>query len=409
MKLRRLLIVLAMVLSLSAVAQGIEPEPGRHEGSDSTVLVVPYRELVMQRLDALVDDSLLERSQLGLMVWDLTDDTLLYAFNARHLLRTASTMKVLTAVTALSRLGNSYRYTTTLYYNGTIANGQLQGDLICRGGMDPLFDRRDMQAFVQALKDKGVKSVRGRLVMDTSMKDSEKWGEGWCWDDDNPTLSPLLIGGKADFAAQLQRELKAARITLIGGSVTTASLPRDARQLCQRTHTIGDVLQQMMKESDNLFAEATYYQIAASTGRRPAAAKDAQKIEEELLASLGLSSTHYRLADGSGLSLYNYLTAEAHVRLLRYAWQHQEIYQSLWPTLPIAGVDGTLEKRMVDTAAQGNVRAKTGSVTGVSGLVGYLTAPNGHQLAFAIINQGVKRMAEGRDFQDRLCIALCQP
>ena len=164
-----------------------------------------------------------------------------------------------------------------------------------------------------------------------------------------------------------------------------------------------------MKESDNLYAESTYYQIAASSGGRPATAKDAQKLEENLLVRIGLDPSRYRLADGSGLSLYNYLTAEAQVRLLRYAWFRDEIYQQLLPTLPIAGEDGTLKKRMTDTAAQGNVQAKTGSVTGVSALTGYLTAPNGHRLAFSIINQGVRRMAEGRDFQDRLCEALCQP
>ena len=64
---------------------------------------------------------------------------------------------------------------------------------------------------------------------------------------------------------------------------------------------------------------------------------------------------------------------------------------------------------MVGTSAQGNVRAKTGTVTAVSALAGYCTAPNGHRLAFSIINQGVRRTSDGRNFQDRVCIALCQP
>ena len=409
MKLIRLLIGLMMLVPVQTFAQEEGEQVGRHEGADSTVLMVPYRELVMQRLDALVDDSLMERAQLGLMVWDLTDDTLLYALNHRQLMRTASTMKLLTAITALDYLGPTYKYKTSLYYRGQISNGQLTGDLICRGGMDPMFDRKDMLAFAQAVKDKGIKSIRGRIIMDSSMKDGEKWGEGWCWDDDNPTLSPLLINGKADFSTQFMIELRGARVSTGGVSVASGSLPNDAKLICQRSHPIGDVLKQMMKESDNLYAESTYYQIAASSGGRPATAKDAQKLEENLLVRIGLDPSRYRLADGSGLSLYNYLTAEAQVRLLRYAWFRDEIYQQLLPTLPIAGEDGTLKKRMTDTAAQGNVQAKTGSVTGVSALTGYLTAPNGHRLAFSIINQGVRRMAEGRDFQDRLCEALCQP
>ena len=377
--------------------------------ADSTVLMVPLRQLVTERLDALVDDSLMERSQLGLMVWDLTDDTLLYARGEHQLLRPASTMKVLTAIAALDCLGPDYRYTTTLYHKGTISQGRLQGDLVCVGGMDPMFDRKDMQAFAQALKKKGVKSLGCRLIIDTSMKDGDKWGEGWCWDDKNPTLSPLLYEGKTDFAGQLLRELRSVGIGTGSVSAIIGNCPKDAQPLCTRSHTIDEVLRQMMKESDNLYAEATYYQIAARVGRRPATAKDAQKVEHELLTKVGLDADHYRLADGSGLSLYNYLTAEAQVMLLRYAWQQPDIYSHLLASLPIAGVDGTLEKRLVDTAAQGNVRAKTGTVSGISALAGYCTAPNGHRLCFSIINQGVRRSAEGREFQNRVCLALCQP
>jgi len=377
--------------------------------ADGMVLVVPYPELVMQRLDALVDDSLMETTQLGLLVWDLTDDMPLYARNPRHLLRTASTMKLLTAITALDRLGKDYKYNTSIYYKGDIVQGQLRGDIICQGGMDPMFERKDMLAFVQALKDKGISSIRGRIITDNTMKVPDKWGEGWCWDDDNPTLVPLLIDGKPNFSEQLLKELQNARINTTGVRVSAGTLPADAKHLCTRSHSISEVMKQMMKESDNLFAECTYYQVAASSGKRPAKAKDAQEIEKDLLNKIGLNADDYSLADGSGLSLYNYLSAEAQVALLRYAWQSPNIFQTLFPTLPIAGEDGTLKRRMQDTPAQGRVWAKTGTVSGVSALSGYLVAPNGHYIAFSIINQGVKQGSAGRRFQDRVCAALCQP
>jgi len=411
------IILLTWMLMMPAMLVAQQPEQltatptdnNNLAAEDSIVLMVPYPELVMQRLDALVDDSLMETSQLGLMVWDLTTDSLLYTRNARHLMRTASTMKLLTAITALDHLGTSYKYSTSLYYKGTIERGTLKGDLICVGGMDPMFDRKDMQAFAQALKSKGISAIRGRIVMDKTMKDAEKWGEGWCWDDDNPILTPLLYDGKDSFDSQLLKELQRARIATAGARVVDGRAPSDAKLICTRTHSIDEVLHQMMKDSDNLFAESTYFQVAASSGKRPATAKDAQKIERELMARIGLDAERYRLADGSGLSLYNYLSAEAQVMLLRFAWQTPQLYEHLLPSLPIAGIDGTLEKRMIDTAAQGNVRAKTGTVTGVSALSGYATAPNGHIVAFSIINQGVKRASAGRDFQDRICVALCQP
>jgi D-alanyl-D-alanine carboxypeptidase/D-alanyl-D-alanine-endopeptidase (penicillin-binding protein 4) len=63
---------------------------------------------------------------------------------------------------------------------------------------------------------------------------------------------------------------------------------------------------------------------------------------------------------------------------------------------------------MKKTAAYRKVRAKTGSVTGVSSLAGYAKASNGHQLAFVIINQNVMKLRQARTFQDRICQVLCQ-
>jgi D-alanyl-D-alanine carboxypeptidase/D-alanyl-D-alanine-endopeptidase (penicillin-binding protein 4) len=99
--------------------------------------------------------------------------------------------------------------------------------------------------------------------------------------------------------------------------------------------------------------------------------------------------------------------------MLRYAWSHKDIYDPLYPLLPIAARDGTLRKRMHGTRAAGNVHAKTGTVTGVRSLCGYLTAANGHHIAFSIINQGVNgddgTASEARNLQDRICEMLCNP
>ena len=123
---------------------------------------------------------------------------------------------------------------------------------------------------------------------------------------------------------------------------------------------------------------------------------------------LGLDPINYTIADGSGLSLYNYVSAEMIVALLRHAYQNREIYDHLYPSLPIAGVDGTLEKRMTKGKAFGNVHAKTGTVSGVSTLAGYCQASNGHTLCFAILNQGLIKASDGREYQDRVCEALCR-
>jgi D-alanyl-D-alanine carboxypeptidase/D-alanyl-D-alanine-endopeptidase (penicillin-binding protein 4) len=164
----------------------------------------------------------------------------------------------------------------------------------------------------------------------------------------------------------------------------------------------------MLKDSDNFYAASLFYQTAASTGHRPAKASDARTLTKQFIKRLGLGGNPYRIADGSGLSLYNYISAELLVYMLRYAHSKEDIIGHLLPALPVAGVDGTLKKRMTDGNAYGNVLAKTGTVTGISSLAGYLTSGDGRQLCFAIINQGVMRTKDGRDFQDSVCKVLCE-
>ena len=179
--------------------------------------------------------------------------------------------------------------------------------------------------------------------------------------------------------------------------------------LCLRSHQLKDVLMPMMKESDNLYAEALFFQIAASQSARPAKASHARQLVKRELSKAGVTGVPYRIADGSGLSLYNYITPELMTKLLIYAYRNTKIFMQLYPTLPVSGQDGTLKKRMTEPSTNGKVKAKTGTVTGISSLAGYLTAANNHVLAFCIFNQGVLKSADGRVFQDKVCAALCEP
>ena len=375
---KRLIFGLSLLLSSTLFAQ----TEGLVSEVDSVVVDsieqhLPWPNCLQVRLDSMMRDPLLDYTQLGLMVWDLTDDRPLFSFNKQQLMRPASTMKLLTAITALDRLGGNYQYHTSLYYKGEIVSHTLKGDLYCVGGMDPAFDAGDLRIFADALKQVGVDTISGSIVTDISLKDTLKWGEGWCWDDDNPDLSPLLVGRKTGFVNRFSTALAETGITLDHVTTTNGVLPSDAVLVCERKRSIDYILQRMMKDSDNLYAESMFYQIAASS-HRPGRANDAARVERALIERAGLNSSHYRIADGSGLSLYNYLSPELEVSILRYTFKHQAMYEHLLPSLPIAGEDGTLKKRMKDTSAAGNVKAKTGTVTGVSALAGYCTASNSH-------------------------------
>lgn len=417
-------IVLTVWLAMPLCAQTVHDDEvvEDHDEADAAVsdslltdtiapdtLRLPWPQTMRLHMDKLLQSKMFETSQVGIMVWDLEADSCIYRYRERQLMRPASTMKLVTAITALDKLGGSYQFKTQLKYTGKVEDGVLVGDVYCVGGMDPRFNNDDMKAFVSSLKDMGVDTIRGGIYADRSMKDADLLGEGWCWDDDNPVLSPLVFGRKDCFMGRFLSMLKEANIYYDGSGTPSKRCPASAFTLCTRFHTMDQILHKMMKESDNLYAESMYYQIAASTGNHPASAKSARSVERQLIRKIGLDPARYKLADGSGLSLYNYVSAELEVRLLRYAYQNENILPHLNPSLPIAGVDGTLKKRMRSGFAHGNVKAKTGTLTGIISLAGYCKAANGHDLCFSIINNGIMHGSNARGFADKVCELLCQP
>ncbi|MBP3228111.1 MAG: D-alanyl-D-alanine carboxypeptidase/D-alanyl-D-alanine-endopeptidase [Bacteroidaceae bacterium] len=406
-------------------AQGVVDIDNVTQASDDTVYVarpttpqLTHAQVLAGRLRALLRDHLFDHTQVGLCVYDLTDDSLIYAYHWRQRMRPASNAKIITAVTALDLLGSDYVYRTTLLtdydpvqtyvrVNDSVVQPYvyLQGNLYVHGGFDPILGADDVRTLVQQLTNQGIREIRGNVVLDYSLKDENKRGWGWCWDDDDPPLLSLLYNGKDEFASAFYNRLLSAGIR-IGGKVVGDVVPDTAQFFYQMERPIGTVMQQMMKASDNLYAESMFYQLAAQSGMRGAGRAEAAAVVDSLVARLGLDYTIYEFADGSGLSLYNYATPELLLTLLRHAYANPDIYDTLLPTMPIAGVDGTLRTRMKGTTAAGNVQAKTGTVTGVSTLSGYCTASNGHRLAFSIMNNGLRNSAQGRAFQDRVCVAM---
>ena len=372
------------------------------------VAPVTWKDTIQARLDSLCQLPLFETTQLGLYVFDLTEKQPLYALNAAQRMRPASIEKLITSISCLHYLGGDYNFKTDIRVKGTIANGTLQGDVYIVGGMDPLLSPSDLNTMAKALRSAGINSITGNIYTDLSMKDDLPYGWGWCWDDDYGPLSALMVNAKDDFNSEWNRALTRAGVKRSRVGVRQQQAPADSRSVVCITHTIDEVLKPILKNSHNIFAECLFYQLAAYSGQKNAGRKQAAKLIYDLIEELGLDSDPFQIADGSGLSLYNYVSPELLVCLLNYAFSKPEIYQHLYPALPIAGVDGTLSNRMQDTPAYNNVRAKTGTVTGISSLAGYLTASNEHVLSFCIINQGISSGRSGRDFQDEVCIALCQ-
>jgi D-alanyl-D-alanine carboxypeptidase/D-alanyl-D-alanine-endopeptidase (penicillin-binding protein 4) len=104
-----------------------------------------------------------------------------------------------------------------------------------------------------------------------------------------------------------------------------------------------------------------------------------------VLKSWDVSPDSYVMADGSGLSRYNYVSSDGLVRILQHMRATAKHGQAFADTLPVAGREGTLSRRLTGTAAEGRIRAKTGTVDNVRAIAGYVETAGGDTLVFSII------------------------
>ncbi len=396
----------------------------------------PWDARIKSQLEVLAMEADNAYYNTGICVWDLTADSLLFGYNNQKVMRPASTQKIVTAVAALRLLGAKHEFRTQAYYTGTITpDSVLKGDVYIIGDYDPMYSYADLQELAKSIKDLGVREIDGRIYGDASMKNADRYGNGWCWDDVPSSSQPyhcalmlergmqapdfkhysndLYFNAAEHFVMVLSDELRKigvlpadSLLPLVDYAVSEMEVM--GNHFYTKSRTIEEVMQRMMKNSDNYHAEAVFYQIAYLGTGKHCSWKDGARQVNNVLKMAGVNPTYVEVADGSGVSLYNYASPDAQVALLRFAYLNEDIFNYLYPALPIAGVDGSLSTRMTTGSARGNVRAKTGTVSGVSCLCGYVIASNGHHLAFSIMNNGVLKSQTGRNYQDRVCQELAK-
>ena len=199
-------------------------------------------------------------------------------------------------------------------------------------------------------------------------------------------------------------------ITILSPWYSFAELEKDkdAHQVAVYETPMQKVLDQMLKESDNLNAEAVFTRLGVhASGKNHVSAEESVEAIQSLIRKMGLNPDDYRIADGCGLSMYDYLTPDLLVAFLRYAYDNNRIFPKLFRALPVSGMDGTLKNRMrKGSPAYQRVHAKTGSYTGINCLAGYLETNSKRYLAFAIMNQNQLKASEARALQDAICELL---
>ncbi len=233
----------------------------------------------------------------------------------------------------------------------------------------------------------------------------------------------VVVHEPALFAAGLLRRLLAARGVAVDGGVRseTADAPERARQMLavargapprlpgalavRLSEPLDELVAMINPRSHNLSAELAFRTIGRSVGGAGTFAAGAQAVGRFLREEVGLPDGSFRISDGSGLSLLDGATPRALVRLL--AWMRRAPEgAAFYASLPVVG-DG-IRSRMLGTPAVGRLRAKTGTLSDVSALSGYVTTVSGEELVFALLVNGSRSLTRARRAQDSVGILLAE-
>ena len=196
----------------------------------------------------------------------------------------------------------------------------------------------------------------------------------------------IAIQNPLRYAEDAIRYELAKRSIRLDGQVVLGQAPASSLLLAsESSKPIKQIMADTLKPSDNLYADSLFLHAATKLNGTPLNWQEAQPVVKNFLQQqTGINMQNAVLTDGSGLSRQDQLTPQQTVDLLRFLHDHFPLSYEYIAALPIAGVDGTLERRFRKPAQQGMLRAKTGTMTGVISLSGYLYTANAHTLAFAI-------------------------
>ena len=363
-------------------------------------------------LDAILQDPLFVTASIGIKVVAVETGEVIYGKNMHKLHHPASTTKLFTAATALAKLGADYRFETTVYIDADISEG-IANNIYLKGKADPVLQRNDIVKLGDALLQTGIQSVRGKIIIDDTYLDRVPEGPGWMRDDRPLIISALSIReiepdtntwNRAYACGHLLKTALMERGIRVPGEVVSGAVPSDAKVIAKHlSPPLAHILKLMNKPSDNWIAELVFKTIGAEVMGEPGTWQKGRQALTEFLGEVMDDPSPHRFVDGSGLSRYSLLNAELLTKLLVYMYQNFELMPEYLASLPIAGVDGTLKNRMQGVYAEKVLRAKTGTLSGVSALAGYTVTVDDEVFAFGIlISHYVGPPVFARGIQDKI-------
>ncbi|MDQ3674661.1 MAG: D-alanyl-D-alanine carboxypeptidase/D-alanyl-D-alanine-endopeptidase [Gemmatimonadota bacterium] len=388
----------------------------------STIRPAPARDVLRAQIDSLTSQAQFRNAHWGVLVVNPRTGDTLYSRNAGKLFMPASNQKIITTAVALALLGPDYTYRTTFATTGEVRDSLLDGDLIVIGRGDPTVSDRMrglatlvMDTLADSVRTHGIRQIGGELAHSGNAFPDSTRGYGWEWDDLGEyygagvdeltfnegtaptTIGPLpdtvrdsLYSGPAKDPARAYLEALHDALTrknvVVDGGVADSAAPMPFQLDTLFTYTsppLRTILPVLMKPSQNQVAELVFKTIGLERGGL-GTADSARSVVARQLVAWGAESDGFKVADGSGLSRHNLISPETIVAVLD-AMQRDTAFAVFYNTMPVAGIDGTLKDRMKGTPAEGNVRAKTGSISAARSLSGYVTTADGERLLFSVM------------------------
>ena len=395
--------------------------------SVSTPPAAPQPRLV-RRLDRVFQTAGAGGS-IGAVVVD-QNGAVLYARRADTPLLPASTQKLVVAAAALARLGEAFRYTTTVTATaGPDAAGVIDGDIVLVGGGDPTLGspefgviepqrpRARLERLANRIAASGVRRITGRVLGDPRIFADEPVAPGWLTRYftylDTTRVSGLTVnagrrvrksGGvlratlardpAREAAVTLRRLLRERGVKVPGDALVTWTPPAAAVELARvRSEPLLSLLRYTVQHSDNHLADGIWRTVGAADGDPTWSGSTA--AAGKALAPLQLEWSDIVTADGSGLSRANRARAAFLAQLHARMWRSSVSQQ--WQTLlAVAGRSGTLRYRLRDTVAAGRLLGKTGSLRDVRALVGTVIGPQGQLQHLAVLANDLSSHSTGR-------------
>jgi serine-type D-Ala-D-Ala carboxypeptidase/endopeptidase (penicillin-binding protein 4) len=386
-------------------------------------------EKIIKEIDDIIS-GIPASTKMAIMIYDpLTQDTLV-SINHTESMIPASNTKLFTTATALELMGGDYLLSTKILSDDDgLSDGTIEGNLYIQGFGNPTFSTEELEELVDQLYQSGLRKVSGNVVGDDTYFDDVYSRDDWISEERAnvklPPISALVIDRNRTiitkkrkgryrnyfvnvenpplFAAKKLREkLIAYGVEVMGQSISGQTVD-EAKPLVESSIELRELLKEINKSSDNFYAECLFKTLgSAYSGQQGNSFFSTQAILN-YIEDNSIYSTGTKIVDGSGISRFDQVTAGALVGLLEKVYFNIKQFDDFFNSLSIAGIDGTLKKRMIGTSAENNFRGKTGTLNGVSSLAGYVTTADDDDLIVCMMFEYTTGGANKyKNIQDRI-------